>query len=118
MEESDLLKEQQIISSKIQIIFAQEGQEKQGQRSFLAKKYGSNNQTVFHLMLDVKGYLSQSSGVHPATPSQKKEPTEKVRKCQGYWEKIYINNSWYLMKNQPATHFPQLVKVWITYIQQ
>ena len=109
MEESYLLKEQQIISSKIQRIFAQEGQEKQGQRSFLAKKYGNNNQKVFDLMLEVKGYVSQSFGVHPATPSQKKGPTEKVRKCQGYWEKIYINNSWHLMKNQPATHFPQLL---------
>ena len=72
MEESYLLKEQQIISSKIQRIFAQEGQEKQGQRSFLAKKYGNNNQKVFDLMLEVKGYVSQSFGVHPATPSQKK----------------------------------------------
>ena len=39
----------------------------------------------------------------------KKVATRKVRTYQRYWERTYLNNSWSLMKNQPATHFPELI---------
>ena len=64
---------------------------------------------TLHLMPEVGGDLSHSSGVHPATPPQKKVATRKVRTYQRYWERTYLNNSWSLMKNQPATHFPELI---------
>ena len=39
----------------------------------------------------------------------RKVATEKVRTCQRYRERAYLNNSCSLMKIQPATQFPKLV---------
>ena len=64
---------------------------------------------ALHLMPEMEGDLSCSSGVHPATPPQKKVATGKVRTCQRYWVRTYLNKSWSLMKNQLATHFPELI---------
>ena len=52
-------------------------------------------------MPEVGGDLSRSSQIHPATSPRKKLATENVR--------TYLNKFWSLMKNQPATRFPELI---------
>ena len=88
---------------------------RQSQERYLTKSTTTNMATTspfhqaLHLMPEVWGNLSHSSGVRPSTTPQEKVATRKVRIYQRYWKKTYLNNFWSLMKNQPATHFPELI---------